>query len=130
MAGEVHDGDTFTLGESLVRLRGIDTPELEQRGGAAAWERLAAILKGRTLACGRHGTDHGRVVARCTMDDGPGPARQMVRFGHACDWPKFCRGEDATDQKVAQRDHAGRGTATSARRESSGGSSGSLDHPL
>ena len=107
IAGEVHDGDTFALGAARIRLWGVDAPELDQPGGELARDRLAGILEGRSLICGRCGTDHGRVVARCVTDMGRDPAREMVRAGMAQDWPRFSRGEYAEEQEVAKRRQAG-----------------------
>ncbi|MCL6639765.1 MAG: thermonuclease family protein [Candidatus Rokubacteria bacterium] len=46
-AGEihVHDGDTFYVGREAFRLRGVDAPELEEPGGAAARSRLRQLLR-------------------------------------------------------------------------------------
>jgi len=42
----VHDGDTFYVGREAIRLRGVDTPELAEPGGAAAKWRLIELLRG------------------------------------------------------------------------------------
>jgi endonuclease YncB( thermonuclease family) len=107
IAGEVHSGDTFALGDARIRLWSLDAPELDQPGELLARDRLADIIEGRSLICGRLGADHGRVVARCVTDMGRDPAREMVRAGMAQDWPRFSRGEYAEDQEAAKRRQAG-----------------------
>lgn len=41
----VHDGDTIYVAREPIRLRGIDAPELDQPGGAAAKWRLVQLLR-------------------------------------------------------------------------------------
>jgi endonuclease YncB( thermonuclease family) len=47
------DGDTLRMGSERIRLRGIDTPELNEPGGQAARQRLEQLLQegpSRTVA--------------------------------------------------------------------------------
>lgn len=93
------DGDSFTLrrGDAtmVVRLRGIDAPEIGQqcrdaRGQAwrcgiaarAALERLAP--RGAGIRCSTDGTDiFGRTLSRCALSDGRDLGMLMVEGGWA-----------------------------------------------
>jgi endonuclease YncB( thermonuclease family) len=60
----VHDGDTFYVGRQAFRLRGIDTPELGQRGGYEAKRRLVQLLHAGPVTILRRAEDrYGRVLA-------------------------------------------------------------------
>ena len=67
----VIDGDTLDLDGTIIRLEGIDAPELDQTCdgwdcGKAATEELVEITKGRDISCVGHGRDdYGRVIATC-----------------------------------------------------------------
>lgn len=72
------DGDSLRLGAERIRLIGLDAPELDQscadgQGkawacGAAARDRLAALLAVGPIACRPDGHDrYGRVLATCTV---------------------------------------------------------------
>ena len=54
---QVHvvDGDTFRYGTERVRLRGIDTPELNEPGGQAARLRLEELLRSGPVRIVPHG---------------------------------------------------------------------------
>ena len=70
------DGDTLRCGGELVRLIGIDAPELPghcRKGrvctpgdGWASKRALAAVVSRRAVRCASVGRDHyGRTLARC-----------------------------------------------------------------
>lgn len=60
----VVDGDTFRYGTERVRLRGIDTPELNEPGGQAARLRLEEWLRSGPVRIVPHGRDiYDRTVA-------------------------------------------------------------------
>lgn len=72
----VVDGDTLRCRGELVRLIGIDAPELPghcRRGrvctngdGFASKAALARLIEGRRVTCRTHGRDvYGRILARC-----------------------------------------------------------------
>jgi endonuclease YncB( thermonuclease family) len=101
-ADSVVDGDTLYVGRLKYRLCGIDAPERGQLGSQAAADHLRYITKGKAIACrpvgegtpcdGRSSRkSHGRIVAQCFVD-GQDIAAEMVRSGHARDWPKFSGG--------------------------------------
>lgn len=97
---EVTDGDTLRIGEARIRLFGVDAPERAQscedeRGrrwacGAAAADRLRALVDGRTVRCQPRDLDrYGRQVATCAAGGrdlggtlvSEGLARAYVRYG-------------------------------------------------
>lgn len=78
IAGEarVIDGDTIQIGETRIRLEGIDAPETGQtcgrkwagnwRCGEAATEHLAGLVKDQPVRCEPRGTDrYGRYLGVC-----------------------------------------------------------------
>lgn len=90
------DADTIDVGETRVRLWGIDAPELSEDLGreAAAW--LSGVLEGKPVTCAALYLDrYGRTVATCAVD-GPGNkadvGERIVREGWARDWPRYSGG--------------------------------------
>jgi endonuclease YncB( thermonuclease family) len=75
----VNDGDSLTLGEERIRLRGIDAPEFTQtcvKGNAAypcgrrSREALLRFVAGRDVACTGWERDRfGRLLATCRAGD-------------------------------------------------------------
>jgi len=60
----VLDGDTFRYGAERIRLRGIDTPELNEPGGQAARLRLEEMLRSGPVRIVPYGRDvYDRLVA-------------------------------------------------------------------
>lgn len=58
------DGDTLRVGSERIRLRGIDTPELNEAGGPEARQRLEQLLTEGPIRIVPHGQDvYGRTVA-------------------------------------------------------------------
>ncbi len=100
------DGDdlivTTPSGVQRVRLCGIDAPDRRHRGYGEAKAALGALVVGRQVRCvvvgggtpcdGRSKARVGkRVIGQCfagQMD----LAAEMVRRGHACDWPRYSGG--------------------------------------
>src|SRR6185295_292311 len=98
-AARVVDGDTISIGETRIRLEGIDAPEAGQTCkrkwigwwpcGAVATEALARMLENRTVSCEPRGLDkYGRTLAVCFVD-GRDINAQMVRQGHAWAFVKY-----------------------------------------
>lgn len=89
------DGDTWTCAEGYrVRAWGINAPEKHEPAGPAATRALSRIITGKTLTCEPKGKSYNRTVARCFIGK-LDVAGEMVRQGHAVDWPKFSGGEYA-----------------------------------
>lgn len=91
-AARIADGDSLTIADERIRLKGIDAPELAQtcmRGGEEwpcgrrARDRLAQLAAGRAVSCEADGRDrYGRLLARCAVD-GLDLGRAMVEEGWA-----------------------------------------------
>ena len=80
---QVVDGDTFRYGAERVRLRGIDTPELNEPGGQAAKQRLEEMLRSGVVRIAPHGRDvYDRLVADVFVD-GQNVAEMLSREGYA-----------------------------------------------
>jgi endonuclease YncB( thermonuclease family) len=89
----VVDGDSLVIGGVVVRLKGIDAPEMRQvcRRGGAEWrcgleaaERLRALVDGANLRCTRAGEDrNGRVLAVCRAAGDVDIGARLVREGWA-----------------------------------------------
>lgn len=91
----VYDGDTFRCHDGpRVRVWGVNAAELRDPGGAEAKRALTRLISGKVLTCVKRGKSYDRVVALCTVD-GRDVAAEMVRRGHAVDWPKYSRGRYA-----------------------------------
>lgn len=82
---QVHvvDGDTFRYGTERIRLRGIDTPELNEPGGQAARLRLETLLRSGPVHIVPHGRDvYDRTVADVYVD-GQNVAEMLAQEGYA-----------------------------------------------
>ena len=101
-ASSAVDGDTLLVGRLQYRLCGIDAPELGRPGSEAAKQYLDDLIGDRPVKCtpvgqgtpcdGRSEShSYGRIVAQCFVD-GKDIAEEMVRSGHARDWPRFSGG--------------------------------------
>ena len=96
--GRARDGDSLMVGETEVRLFGIDAPELHQtcqrdgRGWACGEEaalRLASFVNGKTVLCERVDTDqYRRTVARCRVGN-LDLNRAMVALGDAVAYRRY-----------------------------------------
>ncbi|MFW2588300.1 thermonuclease family protein [Sagittula sp. SSi028] len=107
----VIDGDTLDLGDTRIRLHGIDAPERRQTCGgtgtaewacgAEATERLKELAEGRFARCEELDRDsYGRVVARCHVG-GRDIGADMVRDGMAVAFVRYS--QDYVDEERAAR---------------------------
>lgn len=98
----IRDGDTFAIGTTPIRLCGIDAPERDEAGYAAAAETLREITNGKEVRCVQVGTgtvcdgrsaptSYDRIVAQCFVDS-EDIAALLVAAGVACDWVSFSGG--------------------------------------
>ena len=77
------DGDTLRMGSQRIRLRGIDTPELNEPRGPEARQRLEQILKEGPIRIVPHGQDvYGRTVADVFVN-GKNVAETLKQEGYA-----------------------------------------------
>lgn len=117
----VIDGDTFDIGETRVRLHGIDAPESDQTcvtEHAVAWacgvwvnEIVRQRYAGKTARCRMRATDrYGRAVARCEVD-GEDVGAYLVSQGVAFAYRRYSLDYHALELQAALRDaglHASR----------------------
>lgn len=90
----VVDGDTLVIQKTQIRLFGVDAPEINHPYGQKAKWALVSLCKGQTIQVESTGQDdHGRIVARCYLQDGRDVSAEMVKLGLAIDWPKFSGGK-------------------------------------
>ncbi len=112
----VHDGDTFTVASTKIRLFGVDAPEMDQTcempdgtdWDCGRWSRdqVRDILKGRDLRCVKRTYDrYGRMVARCYLGD-QDLAEMLVRGGIVFSYAHYSRDYIAAEKTAAV---AGRG---------------------
>jgi endonuclease YncB( thermonuclease family) len=95
---QAKDGDSLMVGQTEVRLFGIDAPEYDQsckRGGAdwscgaEAADRLSRLVTGKDLRCTSVSIDqHGRTLARCTVG-AVDVNRTMVATGFAVAYRRY-----------------------------------------
>jgi endonuclease YncB( thermonuclease family) len=101
LAGEVRviDGDTIAIGETRIRLEGIDAPESAQTCrrkwfgwwacGTEATAALSNMIGGKPVSCTPRGLDkYGRTLAVCFVN-GHDINAQMVRQGYAWAFVKY-----------------------------------------
>lgn len=116
------DGDTLDLGQTRIRLRGIDALESDQRCtsrsqgsfdcGKQARDALVALIGGADVTCLPDGSEtYGRVVATCSVPGRSGGTLElnaaMVRTGFAFDCPRFSKGAYADEEKAAKSARSG-----------------------
>jgi len=103
ISGEVVvlDGDSIEVGGVVVRLHGVDAPEMDQTGwngsgedypcGARVSQALGRVLSGRPVSCRVVDVDrYGRPVAKCAL--GARDLGQMlVRAGGAVAYTRYAR---------------------------------------
>ena len=105
LAQSVLDGDMLYVGRQKVRLCGIDAPEWDAPGGEEATMWLRLLIAGKTVRCvpvGQGTPCDGRskarsydgIVAQCFVGN-QDIAADMIRSGHAKDWPEFSGGHYA-----------------------------------
>jgi endonuclease YncB( thermonuclease family) len=98
--GVAADGDSFRIGDQVIRLFAIDAPELAQscptaagrtwRCGEAAMKRLADILALGAVACeGAERDPYGRLIAECDDWNGNSINATLVAEGMAWAFTRF-----------------------------------------
>ena len=113
---KVREGDQIHIGNSRIRLAGIDAPSADQlclndKGerwtcGVAAREELAKHAEGKNWVCHARSIDRrGRTVARCEVD-GEDIQKWLVRSGWALSYRSISHDYDA-DEAAAREAKAG-----------------------
>ena len=97
-SARVTDGDSIKIGDTRVRLHGIDAPERNQscqkngrtwRCGSAATSRLRGMVSGREVQCkGNRKDRYGRLLAVCHVN-GTDVNAAMVKSGLALAYRKY-----------------------------------------
>lgn len=114
----VVDGDTFEVttdgGSEKVRVLGIDTPERQDCGYAAASDAAAALLRGATVALTPDPTQddrdrYGRVLRYVTLPDGTDLGKRVIGDGFAREYTFDRAYARQDDYRAAQQDAAGAG---------------------
>ncbi|WP_436397589.1 thermonuclease family protein [Roseobacter sp. S98] len=132
VTGEVRviDGDTLDVGDTRVRLHGIDAPEQDQtckteqgqRWNCGAWvsDTVRDRYAGEMADCEETDRDrYGRVVAVCFVD-GTDIGEALVRDGLAFAFRRYSMDYDLAEKSAAVRDaglHASRVQSPSQFRE-------------
>ena len=113
---KIRDGDQVQIGNTRIRLGGVDAPSTDQlclnnsgerwTCGVAARDALTKHVEGKTWTCHVRQTDRrGRTVARCEVD-GEDIQKWMVTSGWALAYARFPHDYDA-DEKAAREAKAG-----------------------
>ena len=113
---KIREGDQITIGNSRIRLDGIDAPSVDQlclnhsgerwTCGVAARDELIKHAGGKSWTCHVKQTDRrGRQIARCEVD-GEDIQKWMVKSGWALAYVRFSHDYDA-DEKAARDAKAG-----------------------
>src|SRR5664280_1798829 len=113
---KIREGDQIVIGNSRIRLGGIDAPSVDQlclntKGerwtcGVAARDELIKHADNKTWTCHVRSTDRrGRQVARCEVD-GEDIQKWMVKSGWALSYVRVSHDYDA-DEKAARDAKAG-----------------------
>jgi endonuclease YncB( thermonuclease family) len=97
-SGRSIDGDSLMVGETEVRLHGIDAPEYTQtcqrwgrawNCGSEAAHQLSKLVDRKPISCTTLGTDtHGRTLARCRVGQ-TDLNRTMVASGYALAYRRY-----------------------------------------
>ena len=123
---QVTDGDTIRIGDTRIRLHGIDTPEHDQdcrtehgfpfACGDVATEELRARIEGRHVTCHHLEYDrYDRSVSRCYVD-GLDIGQDMVATGYAIAFRRYSS-EYVADEEAARSIGAGLWSANMQRPE-------------
>jgi len=77
--------------DHLIRLWGIDAPEMKTSKGPPPRDALSVLIEGRMLACEPKGTSYNRIVAQCFLG-ALDVSAEMVRQVEARDCPRYSGG--------------------------------------
>jgi endonuclease YncB( thermonuclease family) len=107
---KVIDGDTIVVADQLVRVHGLDAPELDQtfqwRGqqmacGTMSLAALEALIAGVKVRCEVVERDrHGRLVAKVFSPNGVDTGRRLVSAGWAVAYRRYSRDYVAAENEA------------------------------
>lgn len=96
---EIVDGDTLVVGETTIRLQGIDAAESRRRcvgesrqitrPGDLAQDMLGTLAGGGVACSGSEMDPYGRLVAKCKSSNGEDIGRSLVESGLAWAFVKY-----------------------------------------
>lgn len=105
----VRDGDTIELGERVVRLGGIDTPESGQPHGDEAGQALRRLVLGENVRVETDGRGtHGRIIGR-VYHQGRDINEWLVQRGHAWAYDRYLDPDSRLPDLEAEAREADRG---------------------
>jgi endonuclease YncB( thermonuclease family) len=111
---KITDGDSFEIGDTSIRLFGVDAPEGRQpctrdgkewACGEEAARRLRSLTNSGDVVCMRRDTDdYGRVVAQCSRG-GVDLAAEMARSGLAVAYRRYSNAyvDEENEARAARR---------------------------
>src|SRR5258707_2520585 len=113
---KIREGDQIQIGNTRIRLGGIDAPNVDQlclnnsgerwTCGVAARDELIKHTENKSWTCHARQTDRrGRLVARCEVD-GEDIQKWMVKSGWALAYVRFSRDYEV-DEQAARETKAG-----------------------
>lgn len=93
----VRDADTIEIatsrGRIAIRLNGVDSPELDERGGIAGREWMQRTYGGTMLTCQLNGDrTYDRWVGVCYGRGGEDIGATVIAAGHGRDCPRYSGG--------------------------------------
>jgi len=101
------DGDTFAFGKIRIRLKGINTPEIDEPYGPEATDFLRELIAGG-LTCYHTGEkSYDRMIAWCVTPEGRDISEELVRAGLANDLPRYSNGQYADVEAEAKAEKRG-----------------------
>ncbi len=112
----VTDGDTIIIQKAVIRLHGIDAPEIDQtcwkksqeyQCGVAAKTYLENLINNQAVTCHIYETDtYGRDIGKCFNDENIDLNAQMVSSGNAVAYLYFSQ-DYARQQAGAKKNKKG-----------------------
>ena len=106
----VPDGDSLTVeraGRTVkIRLYGIDSPEYRQPGWLEARDFTRRLVSGRSVEIEQMDRDNDGPVVALVVRDGVLVNRELVRAGHAWQYPRYCRSRDLCTEMASLQDTA------------------------
>lgn len=107
------DGDGFRLKGYMIRLWGMDAPEMFQMeknyavGYLSKIHLLSLTKKGKVICYPKYRDPYGRLVSECYNKEGRNLSLAMVEDGYAIDLPDFSQGAFRKPQQNAQKKKKG-----------------------
>jgi micrococcal nuclease len=104
----VKDGDTFELLRGsqtiIVRLHGIDTPEMKQAYGQRAKQFASDLAFGKNVRLIEHNKDrYGRTVGTIILPDGRNLNEELVREGYAWHYTAYSKDKNLANLEADAR---------------------------